>query len=97
MDVHKSTPNHKDSKDNYNMTKTNLAGIYLALKDYHKAVKTLEEVVKAEEEIYLEAFTPTASYALNNLGICYRRINQFAKARRVYERYVHLIIYEITY
>ena len=88
MDVHESIPEHADSKENYNKAKNNLGRTYLALKDYHTAIENLEEVVKAEEEIYLEALTPEASYALTNLGICYRKVKEFEKARIVYEKYV---------
>ena len=71
MAVHETNHEHSDSRENYNKAKNNLGRTYLALKDYETAIKTLEEVVVAEEEIYQETLVPEASYALTNLGICW--------------------------
>ena len=50
-------------------------------------------MLKVQEEVYFGTLPVEMAYTLNNLGICYRKLEQYDKAEEAYNKQVEVLFY----
>jgi len=84
--IHRRVSHLKDSQLNICASLSSLAQLQSFQGKFELAREKFEEVVRMEEDIYRDTMPPEMSYTMTNLGICYRRLNEFEKAEEVYKK-----------
>ena len=68
----------------------NIGAILIQLKRYNEAMKELETAFEMESNYYFGQLPPDVSYTMHNIGLCYRRLNNFDMAEKWYMRSLNI-------